>query len=67
MIAPTHIAFGLVCGLVAGVDEKTSLAILAGGALLPDIDHPLSAIGRILFPISIPLNKAFGQIGRAHV
>lgn len=66
MIAPTHIAFGLVCGMVAGVDNKTSLAILAGGALLPDIDHPLSAIGRVLFPISIPLNKAFGHRGFVH-
>lgn len=60
MIAPTHIAFALACGNLAGV-SAVSLNLLAAGSLLPDIDHPQSSIGRILFFFSIPLNRQFGH------
>lgn len=42
---------GLACGI---------------GAALPDIDHPRSAIGRVLFFVSIPLNRLIGHRGISH-
>ncbi len=60
MTAPTHIAFALCTGLMGGAPE-TSLGLLAAGALLPDLDHPQSALGRIFFFFSIPLNKLAGH------
>lgn len=61
MTAPTHIAFAAVCGLLCGTSEKMALGLIAAGALLPDLDHPQSAIGRVLFFISHPLNRLFGH------
>jgi inner membrane protein len=60
MIAPTHVAFAVALGMVSGAPTST-LGLLAGGALLPDLDHHQSTIGRILFFISIPLNKLVGH------
>jgi len=65
MTAPTHIAFGVACGMLGGV-EGLPLKLMAGGALLPDIDHPYSAIGRMLFFISYPLNRWVGHRRHAH-
>jgi membrane-bound metal-dependent hydrolase YbcI (DUF457 family) len=65
MTAPTHIAFALATAVITGADT-TVLGLVAGGALLPDIDHPLSAIGRVFFFLSIPLNKLFGHRGLVH-
>jgi len=64
MTAPTHIAFAMACGLLSG-SPAYAVKLLAGGALLPDIDHPQSALGRVFFFISYPLNRAFGH--RRHV
>jgi inner membrane protein len=60
MTAPTHIAFAASLGLLCGVDGM-NLKLLAGGALLPDLDHPQSALGRVCFFLSIPLNKWLGH------
>ena len=60
MIAATHIAFGLSLGILGGAPDF-SLALLGGGALLPDLDQPKSALGRILFPLSIPINTYLGH------
>lgn len=49
MTAPTHIAFAVASALIGGVESKTVIGLIAGGALLPDIDHPQSAIGRVFF------------------
>ena len=43
--------------------------IIAGGylgALLPDIDHPGSKIGRALYPVAWVVNKLFGHRGATH-
>ena len=43
--------------------------IIAGGylgALLPDIDHPGSKIGKALYPIAWVVNKLFGHRGATH-
>jgi inner membrane protein len=66
MTAPTHIAFSLATALLFGAEGSTVLGLAAGGALLPDIDHPQSAIGRVFFFFSIPLNKYFGHRGFIH-
>ena len=60
MTAPTHIAFALALGQLAGINPL-DLKLLAAGALLPDIDHPQSTIGRLCFFLSIPLNKWYGH------
>ena len=65
MIAPTHIAFALAIGQLAGVNSL-DLKLLAAGSLLPDLDHPQSALGRIFFFLSIPLNKKFGHRKAVH-
>jgi inner membrane protein len=65
MTGPTHIAIALSCGIVAGAG-KPVLALLAGGAILPDLDHPQSFIGRVFFPVSIPLNRLCGHRGAFH-
>jgi membrane-bound metal-dependent hydrolase YbcI (DUF457 family) len=65
MTGPTHIAIAVSCGILAGAG-RTDLMLLAGGAVVPDLDHPLSVIGRIFFPISIPLNKWLGHRGPFH-
>jgi inner membrane protein len=38
-----------------------NLKLLAGGALLPDLDHPQSALGRVCCFLSIPLNTWLGH------
>jgi inner membrane protein len=65
MTGPTHIAIALSCGIVAGAG-KPALALLAGGAILPDLDHPQSFIGRVFFPLSIPLSRLCGHRGAFH-
>ncbi len=60
MVAPTHAAFGVLCAAVAGASQPCAIAC-ALGALLPDIDHPQSAIGRLFFFISYPLNRVVGH------
>ena len=65
MIAPTHIAFALAIGQLAGINPL-DLKLLAAGSLLPDLDHPQSALGRIFFFLSIPLNQKFGHRKAVH-
>jgi inner membrane protein len=65
MIGPTHIAIAVTCGVLTGAG-KPDLALLAGGAILPDLDHPKSFIGRVFFPISVPLHAWVGHRGAFH-
>ena len=65
MTGPTHIAIALSCGIIGGA-TKPALALIAVGAILPDIDHPQSFIGRVFFPISVPLNHWTGHRGAVH-
>ena len=71
MMAHSHVLFGLSCWwgycLATGQDASTATTALAGlGALLPDIDHPQSAVGRRLSFISEPVAKVFGHRGITH-
>jgi len=73
MMVSTH----LMAGLLAGAGAVTWLQpqalgaawVLGGalvGALLPDIDHPKSWLGRRLPFISVPLAAVFGHRGITH-
>jgi inner membrane protein len=73
MMAFTHIAFGAASALLAAewlnVPAPQTVLMLAGGVLgsmLPDIDHPGSAFGRRVLPISMVLAAVFGHRGITH-
>ena len=68
MMASTHIAFGLfsTTGLFALFSrslhrELPAVGAAILGALLPDLDTPQSALGRLLPFISIPLERRWGH------
>jgi len=65
MTGPTHVAIAISCGMLAGA-QGLSIALLAAGALLPDLDTHKSIIGRIFLPISIPLGRWLGHRGAFH-
>lgn len=65
MTGATHIAIAVSCGIMVGF-PRTGILLMAGGSLLPDLDHPRSTIGRILFPISLPLSEWLGHRGPFH-
>lgn len=65
MTAPTHMAFGVLWAAAADAGYLGATAC-ALGSLLPDIDHPNSSLGRILFFVSAPLNDRFGHRGVIH-
>jgi membrane-bound metal-dependent hydrolase YbcI (DUF457 family) len=60
MTASTHFIFS---AFIISIFTKNVNVILISScfSLLPDIDHPLSLIGRLLFFISEPINKRFGH------
>ncbi len=65
MISATHISFGVLLTefifTSLGVEPNTSTLALSGiGSLLPDIDTPKSAIGRI-FPFSKIIEQKYGH------
>jgi len=73
MTSPTHCTFSvLLCAVifsltsVAFVSDKPAIGFALLGSLFPDLDTPKSAIGRILFFISTPLEKKFGHRGLLH-
>jgi inner membrane protein len=73
MMMPTHLAAGLFSGAGAvawlQVPPVPTVWLLLGaliGALLPDIDHPKSWLGRRLPLLSLPLSAIFGHRGITH-
>jgi len=73
MMAFTHIAAGAASALLAAnwldAPNAQTVLLLAGGvfgSMLPDTDHPASAFGRRVLPISIPLSAIFGHRGITH-
>lgn len=68
MLAPTHSVFGIFLTLIIlavfGVQwglHWTIILFAILGAIIPDIDHPRSVIGKIFLPISIPLERRYGH------
>jgi inner membrane protein len=72
MMAGSHVAVGAVAWIWAAPHlglpafEPVSLALAVGGALLPDMDHPRSWVGRRARMISRPLAAMFGHRGFTH-
>lgn len=71
MMASTHVVFGLTCWtgysrLVGAPFQPETLMLVAIASLLPDIDHPHSAFGRVIPFISYPVSAIFGHRGITH-
>ncbi|MGZ8256636.1 MAG: metal-dependent hydrolase [Gallionella sp.] len=73
MMAFTHVAAGCTAALLAADylhagQIQTALIVAGGilGAYLPDIDHPKSAFGSRVLPLSIPISAVFGHRGITH-
>lgn len=73
MMAFTHVAAGCTAALLAAdylhAGQVQTILIVAGGivgAYLPDIDHPKSAFGSRVLPLSIPISAVFGHRGITH-
>ena len=73
MMASTHLAFGLfsATGLFALFSqslhrELPAVGAVILGALLPDLDTPQSALGRLLPFLSIPLERRWGHRTLTH-
>ena len=54
-------AIAVSVGIIAGM-PKESLLLLAGGAVLPDMDTSRSTIGRIFFPNWIAVGFQIGPL-----
>ena len=65
MTGPTHVALAVSIAMIGGASDL-QIAFISAGALLPDMDHPQSIIGRIFMPISIPLSRWLGHRGAFH-
>ena len=70
MMAHTHMAFGLLFGLLSlsfvhPANKYVFLGIAVFSALLPDLDHPQSKLGRRVF-VSRIFNIFFGHRGFFH-
>ena len=73
MMAFTHVAAGAASALALSnllhAPATQMTMFLAGGVLgglLPDIDHPASALGRRVLPLSMMLAAIFGHRGITH-
>jgi inner membrane protein len=71
MLAATHVIFGVGLSLLAAkvtAADSLPLVVAAGavGSLLPDIDHPKSTFGKVIWPISGIIGGIFGHRGITH-
>ncbi|MEA3494257.1 MAG: metal-dependent hydrolase [Candidatus Margulisiibacteriota bacterium] len=68
MLAPTHSVFGIFLTLIIlavfGVQWSLHWTIILFailGAVMPDIDHPKSIIGKLFYFISAPIERRYGH------
>ena len=68
MLAPTHSVFGIFLTLIVlavfGVQWGLHWSIILVailGAIMPDIDHPRSTIGKLCYPLAVWLEDRFGH------
>lgn len=73
VLAFTHVAAGCASSLLVAeylhAGPVQTILIVAGGILgshLPDIDHPKSAFGSRVLPLSVPISAVFGHRGITH-
>ncbi|NEZ61035.1 metal-dependent hydrolase [Adonisia turfae] len=71
MMARNHIPFAMSCWWLVAIGaelpiEAQGTMTAAVGGMLPDLDHPGSALGRRLKLISLPLSAVVGHRGVTH-
>ncbi len=72
MMARSHVAVGLASWIVAApllhlsALDPVELGLAVAGALLPDIDHPQSWVGRRSRPVSTLVSRVLGHRGVTH-
>jgi inner membrane protein len=72
MMAGSHVVLGVAAWMIAAPHlgfspyAPVSVAVAAGAALIPDVDHPKSWIGRRMRPLSSELAKLLGHRGATH-
>ena len=72
MMARSHVAVGLASWVVAAPLlhlsplDPVELGLAVAGALLPDIDHPQSWVGRRSRPVSTVVSRVLGHRGVTH-
>jgi len=72
MMARSHVIVGLASWIAAAPIlhlrslDPIYLGLVAAGALLPDIDHPKSWVGRRMRPISTAIAATFSHRGITH-
>jgi membrane-bound metal-dependent hydrolase YbcI (DUF457 family) len=65
MLYKTHIAGGIIAGLLVGFNP-VGIIISGAASLLPDIDSPHSFAGRRIWPISALIQHTAGHRGCFH-
>lgn len=70
-MARNHIPFAMACWWLYAIAtrqpiEASTTMTAAVGGLLPDLDHPESALGRRIPVISVPLSALVGHRGMTH-
>jgi inner membrane protein len=65
MLYKTHIAGGIIAGLLVGFNP-VGIIISGASSLLPDIDSPHSFAGRRIWPISALIQHTAGHRGCFH-
>ena len=65
MLAPTHFLGGMAAALCLG-SGPAEAALVGVAALLPDVDHPGSAAGRMAPGVSHAFGLVFGHRGFLH-
>lgn len=71
MVVSSHLVFGAAAWTAVGWFQGVpvtgrDLVLAAVGALLPDLDHPRSWVGRRLRLVSVPLGMVVGHRGITH-
>ena len=72
MMARSHVVVGVAAWIVMApvlhlpVLDPLDLVLAVGGALLPDVDHPKSWVGRRTRPVSTAIAAALGHRGVTH-
>ena len=72
MMAGSHIALGAAAWFVVAPRfglpalDPVALGLAVTGALMPDIDHPKSWMGKRIWPVSAVVSRIFGHRGLTH-
>ncbi|MEN1969703.1 metal-dependent hydrolase [Lentibacillus sp. N15] len=62
----THALSGVLAGYLATGGDWKGAAVGSIAGVIPDLDEPKSKFGKVIFPISLPVNKIFGHRTLTH-